>query len=234
MKKIVLASLALLTSAIAWGQSCANYYYMTNNAVITMSTFDAKGNLSGKMVYTVSNVSNSGGTVSSTINSEFFSKMGKSFFKSTGNYKCKGGQLMVDMHMGAPGGGGSPYMKNMQVHIDQSYLFYPTSFHVGDNLQDGHFHMTMTNNGHPFSTMDMSTVNRKVVGKESVTTPAGTWTCYKITFTAQIDNKMMGMGKAFVTSGAEWFAPGFGLIKSESFDQKGQLQGSTELSSYKP
>ena len=95
------------------------------------------------------------------------------------------------------------------------YLEYPPQLSVGEHLKDGKFHNDR-NNGQGVQLVDMNLTERKVEGKESITTPAGTWDCFKITYKSKITVKTMGIGMPFNIEGTEWFAPRFGIVKTES------------------
>lgn len=43
-------------------------------------------------------------------------------------------------------------------------------------------------------TLTLDVINRKVEGKEKITTPAGSWDCYKITNSTKMKIKVMGIG----------------------------------------
>ena len=75
-----------------------------------------------------------------------------------------------------------------------------------------------------FITSKMGCKDRKVIGRESVTTPAGTFDCYVIeeTMTAKA---MMVNEK---TRQVSWYARGVGLVKQQTFDKK-KLTGTTLL-----
>jgi hypothetical protein len=64
--------------------------------------------------------------------------------------------------------------------------------------------------------MVMDIINRKVVGKEQVTTAAGSWDCYKISSNTKMKIKTMGIGVPMNMDVTEWFAPGFGVVKTLS------------------
>ena len=76
-------------------------------------------------------------------------------------------------------------------------------------------------------TMKFDIKNRKVEKKESITTPAGTFVCYKVTY--DMDMKVL-MRRSMKT--AEWLAPGVGVVKTETYNQKGELEGYTELTKF--
>ena len=220
-----LMALALLCMAgVAVSQDCKNYYYLQNNKTIEITISNKKGDPSGKQVFTVSNYQSSGTGASATINSEMFDKKGKSITKSVSTVKCAGGVMMMDMKMSMPQGGQD--YGNTDAKAENVYLEYPATMNVGGNLKDGHMEIETDSKGMKQSiTLDVT--NRKVEGKESVTTPAGTWECYKITNTTKMKIKTMGIGIPMNMDVTEWFAPGFGIVKTES---KG---GSTEITSIK-
>jgi hypothetical protein len=104
----------------------------------------------------------------------------------------------------------------------------------GDDLDEAAFEIRSKQNGKDFMTMKSQIKNRKVGGIEKITTPAGTWDCVKLLETRAVTMSMMGKQmppKEIKTT--EWFAPGAGLVKTDSYDDKGLLLHTTELTSIK-
>src|SRR6478609_2448711 len=101
MKKIFFSFLVFLSIA-AFSQNCGDYYYFQNNKTIEITIANKKGKESGKLVYTISDVSKKGGATVSTIHSEMFDKNGKSVSKATNNLQCENGIIMMDMKMFIP------------------------------------------------------------------------------------------------------------------------------------
>jgi hypothetical protein len=196
------------------GQDCKNYYFLQQNKTIEMTIYNKKGEANGKQVYTVSNVTNNGGSTSATVNSEMFSQKGKSMAKGHSEIKCTGGVMMLDMSMQLPQQQQEQFAK-ADVKADKIYIEYPVNMNAGDKLKDATLDMTIDNAGMKQS-VNMVTSDRTVIAKESVTTTAGTWDCFKITYKSKITIKTMGIGMPFNLEGTEWFAPGFGVVKTES------------------
>lgn len=211
MNKLICFCLLFL-NYYAYGQ--CGYYYFQNDKTITMGMFDHKGKQDGKYVYRVSNVSNSGASTTATIQSEVFDKKGKSIGGGTGTMECKGGVFMIDMKMMV-----SPQQmeqfKNAKVEGKSSYMIYPASLSVGQTLDDGNFDMDMSMNGGMMANLRMDVTNRKVEAKENVTTPAGSWDAYKITYETKTTINM-GISIPFKMQMTEWFVPNFGVVKSSS------------------
>ena len=211
MKYSVIISL-LFISVSAISQDCKNYYYLQNNKTIEMTIYNKKGEASAKQVYTVSDYKNSGGASSATVNSEMFDKNGKSITKSISTVKCIGGVMMMDMKMSMPQG---QQYGTTDAKAENVYIEYPAAMNAGDNLKDGHMELDMDNKGMKQS-LTLDVANRKVEGKEKITTPAGTWDCYKITNSTKMKIKTMGIGIPMNMDVTEWFAPGFGIVKTQS------------------
>ena len=174
--------------------------------------YDKKGNPSGKLVYTVSDYKNIAGNASATLTTETFDKKGKSGVKSAGVVKCTKGVIMMDMKMSMPPGQplGITNAKTESVFIE-----YPGAMKVGDDLKDAHMQIETETKGMQQSvTLDI--INRKVTGKEKVETPAGTWDCFIITNNTSVKIKTMGIGIPMNIELTEWFAPGFGMVKTRS------------------
>ncbi|HET9825067.1 MAG TPA: hypothetical protein VFP87_07020 [Chitinophagaceae bacterium] len=209
----------------AYSQKCSEYYFLQNNKTVEMTVKNRKGNQTGKVVYIISNVSNKGNATSATLHSEMFDKNGKSISTATNNVQCENGMLLMDMKMLIPSAQ-QEQMGDVSATGTASYIEYPSTMKEGDVLKDASFAADFASksglNGH--ISMDMT--NRKIVGKESVTTAAGTWDCYKITYHTKMIFKM-GIGIPMSADVTEWYAPGFGVVKTQS------AGGSTEITSIK-
>ncbi|HEV7232585.1 MAG TPA: hypothetical protein VGO45_14710 [Bacteroidia bacterium] len=213
MKRIAFI-LCFIVSGGLEAQDCAGYYFMQGNKTVEMTLYKKDGDENGKQVYTVSNVSKTATGMTSVVNSELFNKKGKSTAKGTNNMECTGGVFKVDLKMMiAPEQ--QKQLANGTAQGENMYLEYPSTMKAGDDLKDGNMHLDMKVNNMD-ETVDLNIISRKVTGKESVTSPAGTWDCFRITFVSKMQIKVMGIGVPVTIEGTEWYAPGFGVVKSES------------------
>lgn len=215
MKKSFFALILLLGMHVSLrAQNCAGYYYMQNNKTIEMEFTNKKGKVTNKNIYTVSDVKQAGGFTTSTVNSTMLDGKGKTIAQATNKIKCSGGAIMLDMKMFIPAGQ-QEQMGTSSTANSEAYLEYPADMKVGDALKDGSFSMDFKSgsgiNGH----LSVDLTNRKVEGKESVTTAAGTWDCFKITYHSKISMKIM-VNIPINMDMTEWYAPGFGVVKSSS------------------
>ena len=210
-KKIFLIVITALVSVAGFSQDCKSYYFMQNNKTIEMTIYNKKGDANGRQVYSVSDVQSSGSGVTAAVNSEMFDKKGKSMAKGKSQIECNGGVILVDMKMLLPE---QQQEQAVDAKVDKAFIEYPATMNAGDKLKDATFHMEVDMHGLK-QTVDMVMEERKVVGKESVTTSAGTWDTYKITYTGKLTIKTLLPIKVDI-SGTEWYAPGFGVVKTES------------------
>ena len=116
---------------------------------------------------------------------------------------------------------------NMEVSIEGEDLTIPKKLTEGQELPDASTNIKAGTGGINIVNMTVNITDRRVLGKESVTTPAGTFDCYKVTQTTDV--KMM-LGKEF--SSIEYYAEGIGVVRSETYDKKGNLDGYMELTSF--
>ena len=93
---------------------------------------------------------------------------------------------------------------------------------VGQSLPDGFLDMDMKMESGISANIKLEITNRKVKAKESVTTPAGTWEAYKISYSSKVLIKM-GLGIPMKIESTEWFVPDFGVVKTESKSGKSEL-----------
>ena len=147
--------------------------------------------------------------------------------QATNSIQCTGGQLQFDMKLMLPPDQNDRLNTNFQSTGQSNYLGYPANMKVGDQLPDGTLSMDISRGGPsggpagppppgPRQTLTMVINNRKVEGQESVTTSAGTWNCFRITYKSKITVKTGPFGFPVTVEGTEWYAPGFGVIKTQS------------------
>jgi hypothetical protein len=231
MKRLFTVLGLLIVPCTLFSQECRNFYFLLNNAEVEMTIYDAKGEASAKQLYKIDQVQEEGGGLSSDFSSTMLDKKGKVVTSGKGKFKCNGDNVYVDMQMSMPN---MVQMKNMKMEAKSTnaYLNYPSGMQAGQSLPDGAFEMEGNNNGMNMK-MNFKVTNRKVVGNETITSPAGSWDCFKITYDADFSMKVMGMGVPMHIQATEWFAPGFGVVKTESYGKNGKLAGSTLITAVK-
>ncbi len=208
-------------------QDCKMYFPVKEGTEIELTSYDAKNKVTGTTHEKILGKETIPNGIKINFESENFDKNGQSQFKKQYSVKCENGTFYFEMNNMMS----SESMKNHKeedVEIKSDDLDMPANLAVGQTLKDGTLTMTMKNTAIQMMNMTISVKNRKVEAVETITTPAGTYECYKITF--DVETKMLFKMQS---KGAEWIAKDVGMVKSESYDKKGKLAGSTVLTSLK-
>ncbi len=232
IQHLTIATTLLITcSEKTTAQDCKTYYYMTNNAEVQMTLYDAKGKINGVQTWKITNAKKATAGFESTVNANFTDGKGAAIATSTGTYKCSGGKLMADIRMSIPQDQAQKIDAGA-AQVTDAFIEYPSRLSEGMSLPDASFSMEANTSGVPSAT-EFGIKNRKVAGKETITSEAGSWEAYKITYDAVIKIKMAGIGIPMNMKTTEWFVPDFGIVKTETFNKKGKLIGSSLLTKLK-
>ena len=228
MKKVLFTIVAIILSAnLALAQNCSQFISAVNGKKLVYSNLDTKGKESGKMNFTTTK--KSGSTVA--VHTEVFDKNAKSIGTSDSEMSCDGETIKVDMKSFVPAASVKQF-SNMQMQGDVKYLVYPLNLKAGQALPDGTADIIINNNGSHMGDINMEITNRKVEQQETLSLPAGSFDCYKITYATTIKVKMMGIGFPVHMQVTEWFSPKLGrMVKSETYTKNGKLAGTTQLES---
>jgi hypothetical protein len=205
-------------------QNCNMYYALVNGSAYEMTNFDDKGKEDGKTINKISNVVSSSEAIMAKV--ETTNKDKNDVITSTNNssVKCTGNKILIEIKRFIP----SQYMeqwKDMDIKSDATWLEIPQIIGIGQTLKNGSGTISVYNNSTLFTTMKISIVNRKVVGKESIVTSAGTFDCFKITYDIKLENTTMGVTTPVNMKSSEYYAAGTGSVKTESYDKNNKLMG---------
>jgi hypothetical protein len=210
MKKI-LVLLFMLICKIGLAQNCSQFVNNVNGKKLTYISQDAKGKPQMTAVY----VTTKKDATTVAVHAEINDKNGKAIGNGDSEMICTGNTIKVDMKSFVPA---SNMKGNMQVSGEAKYLTYPTDMKAGQTLDDGSITIDMGNNGAQMANLQMDIKNRKVEQTETISTNAGSFDCFKITYDATTKMKMMGIGIPFNFHVTEWYAPKLGrFVKSETY-----------------
>ncbi len=169
---------------IAATGNCSNLYLFHKGTVVEAVNYDGGGKETSKQVSTVVNVSNEGGATVSEVEMKNISA-GSNEQVFTGKYSCDGNNLYVDL---------SSLFASMEAKgakIEGDPIVFPINITEGQSLPDASYSFTVSK-GDKEMKIKSTIKNRKVEGRESVTTPAGTFNCYKISATVDASMEMPG------------------------------------------
>lgn len=225
--KLLLLIAVLFSFSYAVGQDdCEIYYPMKEGVKFEITHYGkSKRKASSVVNYTISKVEKTNkGTVSTmTVAVDEGSK--NTIPEQEIQMICSGNKLSIDFESLL-----NPDLLAQYGEIDYDIsgtnLDWPSNLSVGATLPDASMNMTISMGG---MNMTVSTVitDREVTGKEKVTTPAGTFDCYVLTYNTTVNS--MGMNNEM--NSKQWFAKGVGMVKQED-SRKGKVQNISELTAF--
>jgi hypothetical protein len=224
---------AALISATTVKMACTDLEQLVTGTVYTMTSYDAKSKVQGTTTTTVKKVETGPTSVTADLDMVMKDGKGKDAGTSTMTMKCENGKVLIDMKSFV-----TPQMqasnKDMQITYEGDMLEYPTEMTVGGTLPNAKMIMHAASDGKEVMTTTINITDRKIEAKESRTTTAGTWECYKITYTMDVNMLVgsMNMPGMKPMQAVEWFSPKVGAVRSETW-KNGKLEGYTELTDLK-
>ncbi len=218
--------------------ACGKLVFFQPGAEIEATSYDKEGKETSKQYTKILSVTNEGGFTVANVEGRDTDVDGE--IKTTTvnyNYKCDGNKIYFDV--------ASMFRtaeKEQDASFESSLIEYPINVKEGEVLPDATGTMHSVRDGKKM-TLKFIYKNRKVEGMEKVTTPAGTWNCYKLSNSVESEMDIPGMDektkemmkkmqegmKATTTT---WFAPDFGIVKMEMY-MNGELKSRNEVTSVK-
>jgi hypothetical protein len=212
----------LMMTGFTSAQDCG-FYNLSAGMVTAYQNLDAKGKVASTVRTTCLDVNKVGKATIYKIKSEYADTKNKNQSNKEYTMKCEDGQFYIDMQSLVDPKSMEAF-KDMDISIDSKDLVYPPGLMAGQVLPDASITISAASGGVKLMNLVVNITKRKVVGTESVTVPAGTFDCFKITY--DIETKMMFKINYTV---AEYVNMGVGSVKTETFDKKGNLSASTIL-----
>lgn len=209
MKKLFLSLLASCLLVNAWAQE--PFCCVTEGAELKYVTTDAKGNETGTSTTKINFVAGADGNYDITQTITLYVNGTQILSPMEINSSVRDGDASI-----ALGGG-------MAIDVTSSVPLVPARLAVGLELDCGEMIVNMAG----IKTTQTIT-SHKVVGREELTTPAGTFDCYIVEqhYTAKMAFiKVTGSQKT-------WYARGVGNVKTETYDKRGKLSTKQILISY--
>jgi len=224
---VLFFSVAPIQKAIA--QDCSAVFFMNKGTILEYTNYTKKGKKDAKYVHQTVSVTEEKNETIATIEITGFNKKDKKE-PLNASYKviCKKGVFAIDMLQffnlnQLSRGNKSP----LNLKFKGDLLKFPYQMKPGDQLNDGTITIELNNQDDTFNLgLITSTISDRLVAtEETITTPAGTFNCKKVTFDYITKIGFMSVRG----SGIEWYYNDAVIIKSEAYNRKGKLIGYREL-----
>jgi hypothetical protein len=222
---LLLSGLSIVTMA----SDCSFYIPFKENSGIEYQSFNHRDRLQGSQRVTVVKVEDNAGETIATMRSESFDQRDKELFQSEFMVTCTGNQIMIDIQSLLDANMMQGF-QGMEMEIESTDIILPGKLTVGQQLPEAEMRMKVSTSGMTIADMTLRMANRTVDGMETITVPAGTFECYKISYDLLTETRSMGIPMRINAKVIEYHAPNQGAVRSENYDERDRLQGYTVLS----
>ena len=226
MKKL-LAPLFLLISLVTFAQCDNSFFPFKEGTTFEQTSYNKKDKVQGKTVSTITSIEGN----ESTVENKIYDDKGKLLTDASYKIICDDNMIKFDFESFVPEETFSQYGGDAEVTIEGDFISLPNDLSVGQSLSDATGKVTVDMSAMKMK-MDMAFTERNVELKETLTTTAGSFDCYKVSQNTAVTMDMMGMKRTTETSSASWFAKGVGMVRTENYDKKGNLIGYSLLTAF--
>lgn len=226
-KSSVILIVVMFFAGTLFSQNCASFIPQKIGAKMEMKHYDAMNKLESTSSTIIKSKTNTplGYNITVVVNTHD-EKKGKDISNPL-TFKCEKGVFTWDLNDMVKGAFPKDKVEGLDVKISGTAIKFPAKLYTGQKLDDANVTTTVIKGGMTMFNITVNFINRKVVSMEKITTLAGTYSCYKISY----DIESKGMGATTIHK-IDWMAEGMGIVRSETYDQKNKLQGYSVLSAY--
>ncbi len=224
MKKYIIIPLILFVSALYGHAQCTNpFYEFKEGTKIFMQNYDGENQLQGKTETEVKDVTETVNGFKTTVALKVIDKDDKIISEGSYGMECDNGTVKLDLSGFIPTKSLMAF-GDMDIKVEMEEMEIPAKLYPGQELKDASLTISAVNSPFPLS-MQVIMKDRKIEGKQTVTTPAGTFECYKLTYDMVIDF-MMG---SLVMKNVQYLTEKLGAVKTETYDSDNKLLNYTVL-----
>lgn len=224
--------LAIWLALVCWAlqvqaqEDCSGFYPLKKGTSWELSSYNKKGALASVSAQEIVAVESKNGAWEAQVKNKVSDDKGKVVSEGSLLIRCKDGEVFLDVADIL-----SPEMMqslgNMEMSIKGEALALPSKLSIGQTLPDANAEIKASTGGVTIMTLRFDITDRKVEAKETLTTPAGKFECFKIVYNLTV--KTIGVR---TVPAAAWYSPNVGMVKTETYDKKGMVEGRTELTKF--
>ncbi|WP_160114684.1 hypothetical protein [Aquimarina sp. AU474] len=226
LQKITLSIVFLGITLSSQAQQCNAVPFMKKGAILEYTDYNKKGKAQNTTKHETLSISGSNDVLEAVIKATVTDLKKKDPFSTEYKANCNKGLFSIDMLRFFSLDQLAQHDKsNISLKLDGDVLEFPGGMKPGDALNDGTLSIKVNSDSFTLVTLTFKVFNREIVGEESITTPAGTYKCQKVTFDFESKFGILNIkGK-----GVEWYYNDAVVVRSESYNKKGKMIAYHEL-----
>ena len=204
-------------------QDCTVYFPIEEGVSFELTNYDKKGKVSSTVRHEILENNQTPGGMELAVTSVTTDKKGNESVAVNYEVKCDNGEFFIDMKNFVPANSQQSFNSmGLDATVEGDYLVFPKDMQVGKSLPGGSLRISAS-----IMNMTVNIANRKVEAEETITVPAGTYDCIKISYTAEVK-----MAISVATKIVEWYSKDVGIVQSETYNRSGKLMGTSKLTSF--
>ncbi len=209
----------------AYSNSCSAFYPFTTGTTFQVANYDKDGKEVSVTDFKILSNRLEGGNEIASMESSFITDKSNIVMETTYDLVCSGDNVSMDFKSMM-----NPTMNEQfekyDVDISGMDIVLPNNLFEGQQLPDAKM-LIKVDMGAVKMAMGVEMKDRKVEGMETITTPAGTFECYIISYEVKT---RMGLNKT--NNAKQWIARGVGMVKQEDYNKKGKVTSSSILTAF--
>lgn len=219
------------------GDRCSDFYWFTEGAKLTYEVKQPNGKVIEKTKMEINSVKTENGIKSADIKASSLNNQ-----EIEMKYMCTDDKFYIDFSatmkdilkkMGKDNESNEMFqnvMNNTEIDLSEGYMAIPKSLYPGMILDEVKFSLKTSLGSGMEMVVQSNLVDRFVTKREKITTPAGSFDCMVIVGTSKTTMSIMGRNQNMPDRfDAIWIAPGYGMVKQESYSDKLKLESTLEL-----
>lgn len=213
---------------IADAGDCNGYYPLNQGVEFEITSYDVKNQATGIVNSKITKSESIENGIQSTYEMVTTDLDGNKGMEMSFDARCQDGKYYLNLETMFSQLTSQYNAQGIEISFENGTSVVPNDIVVGDKLEDVSMLMKMNSEA---MNMDMTITisDRKVIGKETKTTPAGTFECMIL---SQKTTTQMGDIMTVTSSSKEWLSKGVGAVRSESYDKNGDLESYTLLTDF--
>ena len=232
LRNLFLSGLLLITTSAIAQNDCTFFFPNQQNEQLTRNCYTANGKLLNILVYRVDQVFNYPSGMEVLANYTFTNASGQVLHSGNMVARCNDGDFSMSMS-GAMSFPVAMDMLNSDIYMMGDLMNYPNALSdPTDPADDNEFDdatLRLYQKGNKNNRAEITLSDRQFVTTESVDTPAGAFYCTKIKYDINIWTPK-GTIEGY---GYEWYTPNIGIVRTEQYNKKKELQSYSVLEKIK-
>lgn len=219
---LILLNISLIQFAVSQN-TCEGYFPTEEGMKFELTSYDKEGEATTIALHEVVYFDEYDGKIMGEYRSFISLPDGEELAQNNYESECREGNLYIPYTSTLAPGLLEKYV-TMDLKVSGEGVSLPGDLEKGMELEDGYTEVEVSSGDVKLITMRFEPYDRKVIGEETIETPAGEFDCFKITY--DLAMKTIVPKNLKVT---DWYAKGIGLVKQELKNKKGKPMGSMLL-----